>query len=70
MQKPFAYSSIDPIVRESFLSAWELPIVALVGVVMLFMISFAFADPSTGSDHAASRQLSPAGEFSTGMPLP
>jgi hypothetical protein len=70
MQKPFAYTSINPIVQESFFSAWELPIVALVGVVMLFMISFAFANPSTGSDHAPSGQLSPAGEFSTGMPLP
>jgi hypothetical protein len=71
MQKPFAYSSIKPIVQDSFFSTWELPIVALVGVVMLFMISFALANPSTGHDHAANGQLSVAGgEFSIGMPLP
>jgi hypothetical protein len=69
MQKPLAYSSIDPIARDSFFSIWELPIVALVGVVMLFMISFAFANPSSGNDHAANGHLS-SGEFSTGMPLP
>jgi hypothetical protein len=69
MQKPLAYSSIDPIARDSFFSIWELPIVALVGVVMLFMISFAFANPSSGNDRAANGHLS-SGEFSTGMPLP
>jgi hypothetical protein len=69
MQKPRAYSSINPIDRDSFLSTWELPIVALVGVVMLFMISFALANPSSGHDDA-SGHLALAGEFSTGMPLP
>jgi hypothetical protein len=70
MQKPLEYSSIDPIARDSFFSVWELPIVALVGVVMLFMISFALANPSSGHDHAANGKLSVAGDFSTGMPLP
>jgi hypothetical protein len=70
MQKPLAYSSIDPIARNSFFSAWELPIVALVGVVMLFMISFALANPSSGNVDAANGHLSRAGELSTGMPLP
>ena len=70
MQKPLAYSSTDPIVRDSFFSMWELPIVALVGVVMLFMISFALANPSSGNDHAANGQPFLTGEFSTGMPLP
>jgi hypothetical protein len=69
MQKPLAYSSINPIARDSFFSTWELPIVGLVGVVMLFMISFALASPSSGNDYAANGHLS-SGEFSTGMPLP
>ena len=69
MQEPLAYSSINPIVRDSFFSTWELPIVALVGVVMLFMISFALANPSSQDDHA-NGQLVSADEFSTGMPLP
>jgi hypothetical protein len=69
MQKPSAYSSIDPIARDSFFSMWELPIVALVGVVMLFMISFALANPSS-LHNGADGHLSLAGEFSTGMPLP
>ena len=70
MQKPLAYSSINPIDRDSFFSTWELPIVALVGVVMLFMISFALANPSSGNDNTANGHLALAGEFSTGMPLP
>jgi hypothetical protein len=70
MQKPLAYSSIDPIVRDSFFSMWELPLVALVGAVMLFMISFALANPSSRNDHAANGQLVSSGEVSTGMPLP
>ncbi len=49
---------------------WELPVLALVGAVMLFMISFALVNPSSLNDHAANGQLSLAGEFSTGMPLP
>ena len=69
MQKPLAYSSINPIVQESFFSTWELPIVALVGVVMLFMISCALANPSSQDDHVANGQLVSAGEFSAGMPL-
>jgi hypothetical protein len=69
MQKPPAYSSIKPIVQDSFFSTWELPILALVGVVMLFMISFALANPSSQNDHVANGHLLP-GEFSTGMPLP
>ncbi len=69
MQKPRAYSSIDPIAPVSFFSTWELPIVALVGVVMLFMISFALANPSSGHNDADGHR-SLAGEFSTGMPLP
>ena len=70
MQKPLAYSSIKPIFQDSFFSTWELPIVALVGVVMLFMISFALANPSSQDDHAANGQHAAAGEFSIGMPLP
>jgi len=71
MQKPLAYSSIDPIARDSFFSVWELPIVALVGVVMLFMISFALANPSSQNDHTANGKVSVAGgEFSIGVPLP
>jgi hypothetical protein len=70
MQKPLAYSSINPIARDSFFSTWELPIVGLVGVVMLFMISFALANPSSGNDRASNGQLSVAGDFSIGMPLP
>jgi hypothetical protein len=69
MQKPLAHSSIDPIARDSFFSTWELPIVVLVGVVMLFMISFALANPSSGHNEA-NGHLSLAREFSTGMPLP
>jgi hypothetical protein len=70
MQKPLAYSSIHQNVQHSFFSMWELPIVALVGMVMLFMISFALANPSSGNDHAANGQPFLTGEFSTGMPLP
>jgi hypothetical protein len=70
MQKPLAYSSIDPIVRDSFFSMWELPLVALVGAVMLFMISFALANPSSHNDHDANGQLVSSDEVSTGMPLP
>ena len=70
MQKPLAYSSINPIDRDTFFSTWELPIVVLVGVVMLFMISFALANPSSGHQDTISGHVSPAGEFSTGMPLP
>ena len=70
MQKPFADSPINPNVPASYISMWELPVLALVGAVVLFMISFALVNPSSGSDHAANRQLSLAGEFSTGMPLP
>jgi hypothetical protein len=68
MQKPLAYSLTNPKVRNSFFSMWELPLVASVGVVMLFMISFALVNPSSG--HSESGQVSLAGEFSTGMPLP
>jgi hypothetical protein len=49
---------------------WEMPIVAFVGVVMLFMISFALVNPSSGHDHTANGQLSLADDFSRGMPLP
>jgi hypothetical protein len=70
MQKPLSYSSIKPIVQDSFFSTWELPLVAVVGVIMLFMISFALANPSSHNDYAANGQPSVAGEFSTGMPLP
>jgi hypothetical protein len=70
MQKPLSYSSIKPIVQDSFFSTWELPLVALVGVVMLFMISFALANPSSHNDHAANGQLVSSDEVSTGMPLP
>jgi hypothetical protein len=69
MQKPLAHSSIDPIVQDSFFLMWELPIVALAGVVMLFMISFALANPSS-LHNDANGQRSLAGEFSTGTPLP
>ena len=69
MQKPLAYSSIDPIVRDSFFSMWELPVLALVGAVMLFMISFALVNPSSAKDQTANGHI-PSGEFSTGMPLP
>ena len=70
MQKPLAYSSINQNVQHSFFSMWELPLVALVGVVMLFMISFALANPSSRNDHAANGQLVSSNEVSTGMPLP
>jgi hypothetical protein len=68
MQKPLAYSLTNPKVRNSFFSIWELPLVASVGVVMLFMVSFALVNPSSG--HNESGQVALAGEFSTGMPLP
>jgi hypothetical protein len=70
MQKPHAYSSINPNVQGSFFSIWELPLLASVGAVMLFMIGFALANPSSGHDHAANGQLSLVGDFSRGMPLP
>jgi hypothetical protein len=69
MQKPLAYPAINPNVHDSFFSMWELPVLALVGAVMLFMISFALVYPSSANDQAANGHLSP-GEFSTGMPLP
>ena len=70
MQKPFAYPAINPNVHNSFFSMWELPVLALVGAVMLFMISFALANPSSHNDHAANGQLVSSDEVSTGMPLP
>jgi hypothetical protein len=48
---------------------WELPVLALVGAVMLFMISFALVNPSSAKDQTANGRL-PPGEFSAGMPLP
>jgi hypothetical protein len=70
MQKSLAYSPINPNINDSFFSMWEMPIVAFVGVVMLFMISFALVNPSSGHDHTANGQLSLADDFSRGMPLP
>jgi hypothetical protein len=69
MQKPFAYPAINPNVHNSFFSMWELPVLALVGAVMLFMISFALVNPSSAKDQTANGRL-PPGEFSAGMPLP
>jgi hypothetical protein len=69
MQKPFAYSPVSQKNHAWSLSMWELSILALVVAVMLFMISFAFVNPPSASDHAASERAAPS-EFSTGMPLP
>lgn len=70
MQKPLAYSAINPNVQDSFFSIWELPVLALVGAAMLFMISFALVNPSSQNDRAANGRPSLADEFSTAVPLP
>jgi hypothetical protein len=68
MQKPFAHSPVNKKARDSSLSRWELSIVASVGAIMLFMISFAFVTQPSRTDSAANGSLYSSGEFSPGMP--
>jgi hypothetical protein len=51
-------------------SRWEFSIVALVGAVMLLMISLALVNPQHGrSDSAGNFSLFSSSEFSSGVPI-
>ncbi len=66
MQKPFAYSPVNANAGDCSLSRWELSVVALVGAIMLFMISYALV--TTPYDRGGSTSLA-VNEFSS-VPLP
>jgi hypothetical protein len=71
MQKPFAHSPLHNIAQNSVLSRGQLLIIAFVGAIMVFMISFALVNVQYGSsDSAAHSSLSASSEFSSGMPQP
>jgi hypothetical protein len=71
MQKPFAYSPVHKIAPVSSLSRRQLSIIAIAGVIMVFVISFALVNVQYGrSDSAVHSSLSSSSEFSSGMPLP
>jgi hypothetical protein len=71
MQKPFAYSPVHKIAQVSSLSRRQLSIIAIAGVIMVFVISFALVIRQFGkSDSAAHSNLSSSSAFSSGMPLP
>ena len=71
MQKPFAYSPVHKIAQVSSLSRRQLSIIAIAGVIMVFMISFALVIRQFGkSDSAAHSNLPSPSAFSSGMPLP
>ena len=44
MQKPLAYSPVHKIAQNTFLSRRQLSIIAFVGAIMVFMISFALVN--------------------------
>jgi hypothetical protein len=71
MQKPLAYSPVHKIAQNNFLSRRQLSIIAFVGAIMVFMISFALVNVQYGrSNSAVHSSLSSFSEFSSGMPLP
>jgi hypothetical protein len=70
MQKPLAYSPVNENAQASSLSNWEVLVVAFVGAVMLFMISFAFVMQHSRGDFAAKGSPSSSSEFALAMPLP
>jgi hypothetical protein len=71
MQKSFAYSPVHKIIRNNFSSRRQLSIIAFVGAIMVLMISLALVVEQYGrSDSGVHSSLSPASEFSSGMPLP
>jgi hypothetical protein len=70
MQKPLADSPVHKIAQNTFLSRRQLSIIAFVGAIMVFMISFAVVVQYGSSDFAAHSSLSASSEFSSGMPQP
>ena len=71
MQKSFAYSPVHKIIRNNFSSRRQLSIIAFVAAIMVLMISLALVVEQYGrSDSGVHSSLSPASEFSSGMPLP
>ena len=71
MQKPFTYSSIHSVARDSFISRRQISVIAFAGVMVLFLISLALVGIHyRSSAPAAHNTPSSVSEFSSGMPLP
>jgi hypothetical protein len=68
MQKPSAYSPVQGIDQDSFLSRRYFYIVALIAITMMVMIGFALVNMQYGASTSSS--FSSSSEFSSGMPLP
>ena len=69
---PVNKNALEPSISgESSIANWEFSIVAFVGVVMLFMISFAFVSTQHGrGDSAANVSVFSSSAFLSGVPVP